>query len=179
MDIALRKLLQPTPELIRRNGQDKQRNLASSTKVDLILELIPRSDNWFCVGSLWSLLNVYDFAIIRQVFVFICSYLYLFVLLDSCLDLSYFVRMKTRATKSIGGSTGGTLAHNIGLRCPREMKLVIEKMSKLLDRSENSIIIECVMAVDEMARSLSDSNHPPKMVFMLRQAMAYMSKKAG
>jgi hypothetical protein len=52
-------------------------------------------------------------------------------------------------------------------------------MSKLLDRSENSIIIECVMAVDEMSRSLSDSNHPPKMVFMLRQAMAYMSKKAG
>jgi hypothetical protein len=49
----------------------------------------------------------------------------------------------------------------------------------LLDRSENSIIIESVMAIDEMSRSLTESNHPPKMVFMLRQAMTYNAKQAS
>jgi hypothetical protein len=86
--------------------------------------------------------------------------------------------MKTRATKSIAGSATGALAYNIGLRCPKEMKLAVERMSKLLDRSENSIIIESVMAIDEMARHLTESNHPPKMVFMLRQAMTYESKQS-
>lgn len=85
--------------------------------------------------------------------------------------------MKTRATKNITGSASGALAYNIGLRCPKEMKLAVERMSKLLDRSENSIIIESVMAIDEMARCLNDSNRPPKMVFMLRQAMTYESKQ--
>jgi hypothetical protein len=90
--------------------------------------------------------------------------------------LSHFVIMKTRSTKTITGSASGALAYNIGLRCPKEMKLAIERMSKLLDRSENSIIVESVMAIDEMARHSTESNHPPKMVFMLRQARLYESK---
>ena len=87
--------------------------------------------------------------------------------------------MKTRSTKNVTGSASGALAYNIGLRCPKEMKQAAERMSKLLDRSENSIIIESVMAIDEMSRSLTESNHPPKMVFMLRQAMSYNAKQAA
>jgi len=61
------------------------------------------------------------------------------------------------------------------------MKLAVERMAKLLERSENSIIIEAVMAIDEMSRALSDreASRMPKLVYMLRQASEFMSKKAN
>lgn len=87
--------------------------------------------------------------------------------------------MKTRTPRGVSGTTG-TLAFNIGLRVPKETKLAVERMSKLLERSENSIIIEAVMAIDEMSRAMSDreAGRMPKLVFMLRQAADFMSKKA-
>jgi len=88
--------------------------------------------------------------------------------------------MKPRTPRGVSGTTG-TLAYNIGLRCPKEMKLAVERMAKLLERSENSIIIEAVMAIDEMSRALSDreASRMPKLVYMLRQASEFMSKKAN
>lgn len=88
--------------------------------------------------------------------------------------------MKTRTPRGIGGTTG-TLAYNIGLRIPKETKLAVERMSKLLERSENSIIIEAIMAIDEMSRAFSDkeASRMPKLVFMLRQAADFMSKKVN
>jgi len=88
--------------------------------------------------------------------------------------------MKTKITKNISGHlSGGALAHNIGLRCPKDLKLAVERMARLLDRSENSIICECVMAIDEMSRALTDreAGHMPKMVYLLRSATQYMASK--
>lgn len=86
--------------------------------------------------------------------------------------------MKTRTPRGISGTTG-KLAFNIGLRVPKETKLAVERMSKLLERSENSIIIEAVMAIDEMSRASSEkeASRMPKLVFMLRQATTFMEKK--
>jgi hypothetical protein len=93
--------------------------------------------------------------------------------------MSQLVTMKTKVTKGISSHlVGGGLAHNIGLRCPKDLKLAVERMAKLLDRSENSIICECVMAIDEMSRAPEkDLNRTPKLVYLLRSAVEYMAQK--
>lgn len=88
--------------------------------------------------------------------------------------------MKTRTPRGISGTTG-KLAFNVGLRVPKETKLAVERMSKLLERSENSIFIEAVMVIDEMSRASSEKEacRMPKLVFMLRQAAAFMENKTN
>lgn len=84
--------------------------------------------------------------------------------------------MKKQPNKSVTGTTG-LLNHNIGLRCPKETKLAIERMAKLLGRSENSVIIDCVMTIDQMSRAMSEreATRMPMVVHMLRQASTYLA----
>lgn len=81
-----------------------------------------------------------------------------------------------KPNKSVTGTTG-MLNHNIGLRCPKETKLAVERMAKLLGRSENSVIIDCVMTIDQMSRAMSEreASRMPMIVHMLRQASNYMA----
>lgn len=69
------------------------------------------------------------------------------------------------------------LNYNIGLRCPKETKLAVERMAKLLGRSENSVIIDCIMTVDQMSRAMSEreATRMPMIVHMLRQASTYLA----
>lgn len=94
--------------------------------------------------------------------------------IDTSLILSYFVIMKKQQRTT--GATG-QLNASIGLRCPRETKLAVERMAKLLDRSENSVILDCIETVDQMSRAMTDkeASRMPKIVYMLRQATSYLA----